>query len=47
MKLKLGCLRHITNRLLAMDVALMSDEEKLEHANTMKCLKKKLFSDYN
>ncbi|XP_022685219.1 uncharacterized protein LOC111258317 [Setaria italica] len=35
------------NRLLAIDVALMSDEDKLEHANTMKCLKKTLFSYYN
>ncbi|CAN6227509.1 unnamed protein product [Urochloa humidicola] len=31
------------NQLLAMDLSLMSDEEKLDHANTMKCLKKKLF----
>jgi len=31
------------NRLLSMDVSLMSDEEKLDHTNTMKYLKKKLF----
>ncbi|CAL5002358.1 unnamed protein product [Urochloa decumbens] len=33
------------NHFLAMDLSLMSDEEKLDHANTFKCLKKKLFSD--
>ncbi|CAN6363767.1 unnamed protein product [Urochloa humidicola] len=33
------------NHLLTMDLSLMSDEEKLDHANTMKCLKKKLFAD--
>ncbi|CAN6210208.1 unnamed protein product [Urochloa humidicola] len=33
------------NHLLAMDLSLMSDEEKLDHANTVKCLKKKLFGD--
>ncbi|CAO2041859.1 unnamed protein product [Urochloa humidicola] len=33
------------NQLLAMDLSLMSDEEKLDHANTLKCLKKKLFSE--
>nr|CAB3491208.1 unnamed protein product [Digitaria exilis] len=34
------------NRLLSLDKTLMSDEEKEDHANTIKCLKKKLFSDY-
>jgi hypothetical protein len=34
------------NKLLALDVSLMSDEERNDHANTMKCLKKKIFSDY-
>ncbi|CAN6269909.1 unnamed protein product [Urochloa humidicola] len=33
------------NQLLAMDLSLMSDEEKLDHANTLKCLKKKFFSE--
>ncbi|CAN6215258.1 unnamed protein product [Urochloa humidicola] len=33
------------NHLLAMDLSLMSDEEKLDHANTLNCLKKKLFSE--
>jgi len=33
------------NRLLSMDLSLMSDEEKLDHANTMRSLKKKLFAD--
>jgi len=33
------------NRLLSMDISLMSDEEKLDHANTMRSLKKKLFAD--
>ncbi|KAF8688808.1 hypothetical protein HU200_042136 [Digitaria exilis] len=33
------------NRLLSMDVSMMSNEEKEEHANTMKCLKKKLFAE--
>ncbi|CAO2187489.1 unnamed protein product [Urochloa humidicola] len=33
------------NRLLSLDKSLMSDEEKEDHANTMKCLKKKLFPD--
>jgi hypothetical protein len=32
------------NRLLAVNVSLMSEEEKLDHANTLKCLKKKLFA---
>jgi hypothetical protein len=35
------------NKLLVVDVSLMSDEEKKDHASTMKCLKKKIFSDYN
>ncbi|XP_025808074.1 uncharacterized protein LOC112886393 [Panicum hallii] len=35
------------NRLLSLDKSLMSDEEKEDHANTMKYLKKKLFPDYN
>jgi hypothetical protein len=35
------------NKLLAVDISLMSDEEKKDHASTMKCLKKKIFSDYN
>ncbi|KAG2635488.1 hypothetical protein PVAP13_2NG358015 [Panicum virgatum] len=35
----------IYNRLLLMDVSLMSIEEKLDHANTMRCLKKKLFAN--
>jgi hypothetical protein len=34
------------NKLLALDVSLMTDEERNDHANTMKCLKKKIFSDY-
>lgn len=34
------------NRLLAVDKSPMSDEEKEDHALTMKCLKKKLFSDF-
>ena len=33
------------NRLLSMDLSLMSDEEKLDHANIMKYLKKKLFPE--
>ncbi|RLN04940.1 hypothetical protein C2845_PM13G09020 [Panicum miliaceum] len=33
------------NRLLSMDVSLMFDEEKLDHANTMKYLKKRLFAE--
>jgi len=33
------------NRLLLMDVSLMSNEEKLDHADTMRCLKKKLFAN--
>ncbi|RLN23232.1 hypothetical protein C2845_PM07G09640 [Panicum miliaceum] len=33
------------NRLLSMNVSLMSDEEKLDHANTMKYLKKRLFAE--
>jgi hypothetical protein len=32
------------NSLLAVNVSLMSEEEKLDHANTLKCLKKKLFA---
>jgi hypothetical protein len=35
------------NKLLAVDISLMSDEEKKDHSSTMKCLKKKMFSDYN
>ncbi|CAL4963255.1 unnamed protein product [Urochloa decumbens] len=33
------------NHLLTKDLSLMTDEEKLDHANTMKCLKRKLFAD--
>lgn len=33
------------NRLLSMDLSLMSDEEILDHANTLKCLEKKLFAE--
>ncbi|CAN6200540.1 unnamed protein product [Urochloa humidicola] len=33
------------NHLLTKDLSLMSDEDKLDHASTMKCLKKRLFSD--
>ncbi|CAN6274104.1 unnamed protein product [Urochloa humidicola] len=33
------------NHLISMDLSLMSDEEKLDHANTLKCLKKKLFDE--
>jgi len=33
------------NRLLSVDKSLMTDEEKEDHAITMKCLKKKLFPD--
>ncbi|KAF8768598.1 hypothetical protein HU200_007146 [Digitaria exilis] len=33
------------NHLLSMDLSLMYDDEKLDHANTMKCLKKKLFPE--
>ncbi|KAF2910962.1 hypothetical protein DAI22_11g142100 [Oryza sativa Japonica Group] len=33
------------NRLLAVDTSLMSDEEKVDHGNTLKFLKKKLFTD--
>ncbi|CAO2148074.1 unnamed protein product [Urochloa humidicola] len=33
------------NHLISMDLSLMSDEEKLDHANTLKCLKKKLFAE--
>jgi hypothetical protein len=33
------------NKLLAVDISLMFDEEKKDHASTMKCLKKKIFSD--
>ncbi|CAN6359926.1 unnamed protein product [Urochloa humidicola] len=33
------------NHLLSMDLSLMSGEEKLDHASTMKCLKKKLFAE--
>ncbi|RLN23412.1 hypothetical protein C2845_PM07G36640 [Panicum miliaceum] len=33
------------NRLLSTDLSLMSDEEKLDHANTMKCLKNKLVAE--
>jgi hypothetical protein len=35
------------NKLLALDVSLMSPEEKIDHANTMRCLKKKIFAEYN
>lgn len=35
------------NNLVAIDVSLMSEEEKLDHANTLRCLKKKIFSDYS
>jgi hypothetical protein len=35
------------NKLSVVDLSLMSDEEKKDHASTMKCLKKKIFSDYN
>jgi hypothetical protein len=34
------------NKLLAVDISLMSDEEKKDHSSTMKCMKKKIFSDY-
>ncbi|CAL4898559.1 unnamed protein product [Urochloa decumbens] len=33
------------NSLLSMDLSLMSTEEKEDHANTIKCLKKKLFAE--
>ncbi|CAN6382113.1 unnamed protein product [Urochloa humidicola] len=33
------------NHLLTKDLSLMTDEEKLDHANTMKCLKRKLFAE--
>ena len=33
------------NRLLSVDVASMSNEEKLEHSDTLKYLKKKLFAE--
>ncbi|XP_052137379.1 glutathione S-transferase T3-like [Oryza glaberrima] len=33
------------NRLLVVDTSLMSDEEKVDHGNTLKFLKKKLFTD--
>ena len=33
------------NRLVSVDVASMSNEEKLEHSDTLKYLKKKLFSE--
>ncbi|CAO2185468.1 unnamed protein product [Urochloa humidicola] len=33
------------NHLISMDLSLMSDEEKLDHGNTLKCLKKKLFAE--
>ncbi|CAN6287350.1 unnamed protein product [Urochloa humidicola] len=35
------------NHLMLVDKSLMSDEEREDHANTMKCLKKKLFPDYS
>ncbi|CAN6314114.1 unnamed protein product [Urochloa humidicola] len=33
------------NRLLSVDTSLMSDEEKVDHGNTLKFLQKKLFAD--
>ncbi|KAF8722788.1 hypothetical protein HU200_021913 [Digitaria exilis] len=33
------------NHLLSMDVSVMSNEQKEDHASTLKCLKKKLFAD--
>ncbi|CAO1943520.1 unnamed protein product [Urochloa humidicola] len=33
------------NRLLSVDTSLMSDEEKVDHENTLKFLQKKLFAD--
>jgi hypothetical protein len=35
------------NNLVAIDVSLMSEEEKLDHANILRCLKKKIFSNYS
>jgi hypothetical protein len=35
------------NKLLTLDVSFMSSEDKIDHANTMRCLKKKIFADYN
>jgi hypothetical protein len=35
------------NKLLTLDVSFMSAEDKIDHANTMRCLKKKIFADYN
>jgi hypothetical protein len=31
------------NNLLAVDVSLMSEEDKLDHTNTLRCFKKKIF----
>jgi hypothetical protein len=31
------------NNLLAVDVSLMSEEDKLDHTNTLRCFKKKFF----
>jgi hypothetical protein len=35
------------NRLIATNISVMSEEDKLDHKNTIKCLQKKLFSDNN
>jgi hypothetical protein len=35
------------DKLLALDVSVMSTEEKIDHANTMKCLKQKIFADFS
>jgi hypothetical protein len=35
------------NKLLALDVSVMSTEEKIDHENTMKCLNKTIFADFS
>uniref|UniRef100_A0A0A8YXF2 Uncharacterized protein n=1 Tax=Arundo donax TaxID=35708 RepID=A0A0A8YXF2_ARUDO len=35
------------NLLLSKDVGQMSDEEKADHVQTLKCLKKRLFPEIN